>query len=131
MVKVFVGPSHVTPPLLKCGVTMIVCYYGDVPVFVAVTLEYSRCLLLLILCLYHYGRYRSLLLPYWTVAKVTVAVLLPLHTTWLAGWVDFSRRINCLLVKVFCGSVTCHSSITECGVTMSFLLPRMYLVSLL
>ena len=36
MVKVFVGPSHVTPPLLKCGVTMIVATTGDVPVFVAV-----------------------------------------------------------------------------------------------
>jgi len=84
MVKVFVGPSHVTPTTCEMRVTMIVATTGDVPAFVAVNVGISRCLLLLILCLYHYwSSYRSLLLPYWTVAKVTVAVLLPLHTTWL------------------------------------------------
>jgi hypothetical protein len=36
MVKVFVGPSQVTPPLVKCGVTMIVATTGAVPLFIAV-----------------------------------------------------------------------------------------------
>src|SRR5664279_5486171 len=36
IVKVFVGPSHVTPPLVKCGVTMIVATTGDVPALMAV-----------------------------------------------------------------------------------------------
>jgi hypothetical protein len=35
MVKVFVGPSHVLPPLLKCGVTMIVATTGALPTLVA------------------------------------------------------------------------------------------------
>jgi hypothetical protein len=36
IVKVFVGPSHVTPPFVKCGVTMIVAITGDVPALIAV-----------------------------------------------------------------------------------------------
>jgi hypothetical protein len=36
IVKFFVGPSHVTPALVKCGVTMIVATTGDVPALVAV-----------------------------------------------------------------------------------------------
>ncbi len=36
IVKVFAGPSQVTPPLLKCGVTMIVATTGAVPLFIAV-----------------------------------------------------------------------------------------------
>ena len=35
MVKVFVGPSHILPPLLKCGVTMIVATTGALPALVA------------------------------------------------------------------------------------------------
>ena len=35
MVKVFVGPSHVLPSLVKCGVTTIVATTGAVPVFIA------------------------------------------------------------------------------------------------
>src|SRR5450759_4485670 len=35
IVKVLVGPSHVTPPFVKCGVTIIVATTGAVPVFVA------------------------------------------------------------------------------------------------
>ena len=35
MVKVFVGPSHVLPSLVKCGVTTIVATTGAVPGFVA------------------------------------------------------------------------------------------------
>ena len=35
IVKVFVGPSHVLPPLLKCGVTTIVATTGTVPGLVA------------------------------------------------------------------------------------------------
>ena len=35
IVKVFVGPSHILLPLLKCGVTMIVATTGAVPKFIA------------------------------------------------------------------------------------------------
>ncbi len=35
IVKLFDGPSQVTPPLLKCGVTMIVATTGAVPLFIA------------------------------------------------------------------------------------------------
>ena len=41
IVKVLAGPSHVTPPLLKCGVTIIVATTGEVPVFKAMKLEIS------------------------------------------------------------------------------------------
>ena len=35
MVKSSVGPSQVTVPFVKCGVTVIVSVTGDVPAFVA------------------------------------------------------------------------------------------------
>jgi hypothetical protein len=36
IVNVFVGPSHVTDPFAKCGVTTIVATTGAVPAFIAV-----------------------------------------------------------------------------------------------
>src|ERR1035437_73558 len=36
IVKVLVGPSQVIPPLVKCGVTIIVATTGDVPALMAV-----------------------------------------------------------------------------------------------
>jgi len=58
------------------------CYYGDVPVLIAVNVGIFPLPVLLILWLAdHLSRYRSLLLQFVTVVKLTAAVLSPLHTT--------------------------------------------------
>ena len=54
--------------------------------------------------------------PVLTVVKVTVEVLSPLHTTWLAGWSTSAVGLT-VMVKVFVGPSHVLPSLVKCGVT--------------
>src|ERR1035437_2679912 len=118
IVKVLVGPSHVAPPLVKCGVTMIVATTGDVPALIAVNvgifpLPVAANPMLISLLVQVY----VVTPPVLIVAKVTVAVLLPLHTTWLAGWSTSPVGLT-VIVNVFVGPSHVTPPLVKCGVTM-------------
>jgi hypothetical protein len=103
MVKVFVGPSHVLPPLLKCGVTIIVATTGAVPGFVAM----NEGILPLPAAAnpidgWSFVQVYVVRPPVLTVAKVTVVVFPPLHTTSLGGKLTSAVGLT-VMVKVFIG----------------------------
>src|SRR5450759_4259526 len=118
IVKVFVGPSHILPPLLKCGVTMIVATTGTVPVFMATNVGISPVPVAarpMVISLF--VQVYVVTPPVLTVPKITAVVLSPLHTTSLAG------RLTCavgftVIVKVFVGPSHILPPLLKCGVTM-------------
>src|ERR1035437_3398463 len=102
IVKVLVGPSHVAPSLVKCGVTMIVATTSDVPALIAVNvgifpLPVAANPMLISLLVHVY----VVMPPVLTVAKLT-AVSAPLHTTWLAGWSTSPVGLT-VIVKILVG----------------------------
>src|SRR5664280_1146302 len=55
--------------------------------------------------------------PVFIVAKVTIVVLSPLHTTWLAGWSTSPVGLT-VIVNVFVGPLQVTPPLVKCGVTM-------------
>ena len=86
IVNVFVGPSQVTDPFSKCGVTTIVATTGAVPVLVAVNDAISPVPLAASpIDVSSFVHVYVTVPPVFVVPKVTAVVELPLHTTSLAG----------------------------------------------
>src|SRR5664280_3164569 len=97
---------------------MIVATTGDVPVFIAVNegispLPVAANPMLISLLV----QVKVVAPPVLTVAKVTVVVLPPLHTTWLAGWSTSPVGLT-VIVKVFVGPSHVTPPFVKCGVTM-------------
>src|SRR5664280_1858520 len=97
---------------------MIVAITGDVPAFIAVNegispLPVAANPMLISLLV----QVKVVAPPVLAVAKVTVVVLPPLHTTWLAGWSTSPVGLT-VIVKVFVGPSHVTPPLVKCGVTM-------------
>ena len=101
--KVLAGPSQVKVPFSKCGVTTMVATTGVVPVLTAGNARMfpfpfpARPMLVEELVQVY-----VVVPPVFTVVKVIAETVLPLQTTWLAGWSTAAVGFT-VIVNVFAG----------------------------
>ncbi len=121
MVNIFGGPSQVTPPVVRCGVTSMVATIGSVPELMAV-----KGAIIFPVPLAAKPIEGSLLVQVYVVVpltlvvvKVIMAVEVPVHTSWSPGWFTCaSGRTSILKISVaVCGAqvlslVTVNVSVT-------------------